>query len=626
MVEAGAAPASGEILRMLRREGVLSALDWHFARQLTEIYCETSDEVRLLAALTSHALAQGHVCLDLRDVAASCKIAGEGGGVSSLVMPTLEEWHGAIVGTSLIGERDDATPLVIDHNRIYTRRYWRYEANVAEEIRRRSGLMQPSLSAEEIRTWLERLYAPSDAVDWQRVAAVVALHSGLSVVSGGPGTGKTYTAAKVVVLLAEDHRKRCGELPRVSFMAPTGKAANRLGQSMRRAADELDCDEEIRELIRSRPTTIHRALGRRPRTRTHFRHNAENPLRSDLVVLDEASMVDMGLMSRLLRALPHLARIVVLGDRDQLSSVEAGAILADICGGVDEHGYSQQAVERIDALSGDAVPAGGVRGGVCSAVGSELADTIVVLKRNYRYGDDSGIGRMAAAINRGLGGEVLRLARDPEVPDVTLHQPVGDGIAELLRLSSDKLAGLFSSDTEQRLAALVRFRVLCAFRQGTFGVREINRQIEMWLRREGRIDIDGEVYPGRPIMVTQNDAETDLFNGDVGVLCESDKGIRAKFPDTNHPRTWSLGRIPPFESVYATTIHKSQGSEFEEVAIVLANESSPLLTRELLYTAVTRARRRVRIFASPAVVVAACARRVGRASGLRERLWPGVQS
>jgi exodeoxyribonuclease V alpha subunit len=376
-------------------------------------------------------------------------------------------------------------------------------------------------------------------------------------------------------------------------LAPTGKAAARLSESVRKAKAQLNCEPPVIAAIADKASTLHRALGVR-RERGAGRSVRES-FAAKVIVVDEASMVDLGMMERLLAAVPDDARLILLGDKDQLASVEAGAVLGDICG---EGGQDDGA--------------------------SPLARSITTLTRSHRFADDSAIKALAEAIRYGDAPRALEVLRSG-LADVELREPRAGIDPRLLEDTSSSFARLFQGGAAERIAALDRFRVLCSHRQGAFGVVELNRRIEQALRRQGVLRAQGLHYAGRPILVTENSYESKLWNGDVGVLADdTEVGLRACFADDGLPggvRRLPLSRLPAHESVYAMSVHKSQGSEVDEVAVVLPGEDSPLLSRELLYTAVTRARRRVVIYAPEAVLKLCVERRAARASGLREALW-----
>ncbi|MFN8603027.1 MAG: exodeoxyribonuclease V subunit alpha, partial [Candidatus Binatia bacterium] len=374
------------------------------------------------------------------------------------------------------------------------------------------------------------------------------------------------------------------------------------------------CGDDVRAAIPEEAATIHRALGSIGGSSTRFHHHADHPLRADVVLVDEASMVDLALMARLVDAVPRDARLILLGDKDQLASVEAGAVLGELC-----------------SLATDAG-----RGADVSPEASAIAASIVELTRSYRYLPGSGIEALANAINRGEAERALQILADPAYGDVERSDPA-PGAALSDRLRGEVLQGgraYLAPDTgKERLAALECFRVLCAHRQGPHGVVNANLEIEALLADAGLVRRSGPTYAGRPIIITRNDYQLQLFNGDVGTIVEKDGKLLAAFvasaksgeasrteAEDGTERHYSPARLPPHETVFAMTIHKSQGSEFEHVAVLLGDRSSPLLTRELLYTAVTRAKKKVTLYATEAVIAEAVARRTERGSGLRDAL------
>jgi exodeoxyribonuclease V alpha subunit len=479
---------------------------------------------------------------------------------------------------------------------------------------------------------LKRLFPGPDGseVDMQKVAALVALRRNLCVISGGPGTGKTRTVALALALLLE----QAGEAPlRIALAAPTGKAAARLQESVRQWRDKLECDARVRERFPTEAFTVHRLLGGAPGTAA-VRFDAENPLPVDVLVLDEASMVDLAMMAKLFAALPEQARIILIGDRDQLASVEAGAVLGDICG-PRLPGVAATVRSQSEDSSGKEHDAGAQRpassphdltvAATLSASGG-LADCIVQLEKNYRFAPGSGILELSRAVNRGDSEGARRvLISAPGVSAATL--PAASGLKAALRpvVMEHFAATVSAREPQTALAALSRFRLLTALRQGPFGAENLNRLVEEILSEAGLISAAGPWYFGRPVLVTENDYSLRLFNGDVGIILPE--------PESGQPRAFfggadgqvrgvSPARLPRHETVFAMTVHKCQGSEFERVLLVLPDRESPVLTRELVYTGITRASEGVEVWMSEPVFRAAVVRRVQRASGLREALWP----
>lgn len=593
-------------LESLRAAGVLSDLDVSLAQSLARLAGEARDEVRLAIALASRAVRQGHVCLDLARLARE-GLAGdeEGAPAGAVPLPALAPWVAAVRDSPVVGEAAPGAalaPLVLDRaDRLYLRRYWLHQESLADAIAARAAAAVEGIDEGLLSDGLDRLFGAGSAAgapDLQRVAARTAVSRRFCVISGGPGTGKTHTVVRILALAIEQALAAGQAPPRIALMAPTGKAAARLQEAVRAGAGSLACPLRVREAIPSVATTIHRALGATRRGSAAFRRHRGDPLRADLVVVDEASMVDLALMARLFDALTPAARVVLLGDRDQLASVEAGAVLGDICN------------------SGVPRPAAPAPGGI--------AGDIVQLRHSYRFA--GGIGRLATAIN--AGDAAAAWAALSEGSEVGWQAAAADGGlgAEGEQLVRRGLEAFHrAGDARQRLRALERFRVLCAHRRGPGGVETVNRQIEQLLADQGVLRIDDEQYVGRPILVTRNDYQLQLFNGDVGIIAAAGDGSGRRQAVFVAPgggeRRVSPARLPPHETVFAMSVHKSQGSEFDAVAVVLPPEPSPVVSRELLYTAVTRARERVTLIGPRAVIEHAVRHAIARASGLRERLW-----
>lgn len=595
------------LLEGLRTAGVLSGLDVAVAESLGRLAGESRGEVLLATALASRAVRQGHVCLDLaRTVAEGPPRDDTGEPAAGATLPALAPWAAALRDSPLVAAATaDAplAPLVLDAaHRLYLRRYWLHQESLAAAICGRAAALADGVDEALLADGLTRLFGPADdgAPDQQRVAASTAVCRRFCVVSGGPGTGKTHTVVRILALAIEQALAAGTPPPRIALMAPTGKAAARLQEAVRAGTGSLDCAPEVRAGIPGEATTIHRALGVARRGATTFRRHRADPLRADLVVVDEASMVDLALMARLFDALPAAARVVLLGDQDQLASVEAGAVLGDICN------------------------SGAPRRGAAAGAAPGMSEAIVQLDRSYRFA--GGIGALARAINAGAVDAVwTALDAGGDVGWYAAGSDGGlgaDGEALVRRGLEDFRR---ARTARERMQALERFRVLCAHRRGPGGVEAVNAQIEQLLADQGAIRLDGEWYIGRPILVTRNDYHLRLFNGDVGIIAaaEDDSSRRqAVFlaPDGGERRL-SPARLPPHETVFAMSVHKSQGSEFDAVAVLLPPEPSPVVSRELLYTAVTRARRHATIIAPRAVVDHAVGHAIARASGLRDRLW-----
>jgi exodeoxyribonuclease V alpha subunit len=579
----------------LESGGVFSTLDVELARTLGRLSGESAPALLLAVALASREVQAGHVCADLTRLA-DLPMSDE--GASSARFPALAPWLEQLGRSPLVSRQgllDPARPLVLDdQHRLYLARYYDHERRLAAHLSVLAEAHDTSPAAAD-SALVQRLF-PGDPqqLDLQREAALSARARRLSIIVGGPGTGKTSTVVKLLALLVSDALAAGLPPPRTLLVAPTGKAAQRLGESIEKARDRLAVDDVVKQGIRSTASTLHRALGPLDGSLTRFRHHAERPLECDLVLLDEASMVDLALMRRFFDAVPAHARVILLGDPDQLASVEAGGVLADLCAAA-EHAESP------------------------------LSGCVSRLLQSYRYPADSGIAALARAVHAQSVDDALAVLR-AGLPDVALHaalKPRELGKA-LEREATEHYKGLRESDVEVRLATLDRYRVLAAHRSGPASVEQLNPLLSRALR--GGQAQRGASYPGRPIIITQNDYATRLFNGDVGVLhAAQERGKKRELlacfrSGEAELREVSLARLPSHESAYAMTVHKSQGSEFDRVAIVLPERPSRVLSRELLYTAITRARHGVSLYSNEAALRASIEQRVQRSSGLVDRL------
>jgi exodeoxyribonuclease V alpha subunit len=608
-------------IRQLIGSSAFSDLDRHFAAFLEAQAGGDRPSLALAAALVSHWRGEGHICMHLDEIAGSVFPDKPVEGVKPIPVPALKSWVRELKSSPVVGEPGEFKPLILDaRHRLYLHRYWEYEQSLASEILKRAGTRPDESNNTELGRKLQALLPPDSAgsLNWQCVAAVAAARRKFCVISGGPGTGKTHTLVLILALLLELER---GRKLRIAVAAPTGKAATRIQDSIRSAKATLACSEAMKTQLPEHAMTIHRLLGYIPDS-AYFRHNAEHPLPYDVVAVDEASMVDLALMAKLFQAIPPSARVILLGDKDQLASVEAGAVLGDVCSAGGGDGFSAKFGQHFQNLTGQTLPAG-------ATAGAPLADCVVQLKKNYRFGDQSAIYRLSNAINEGRAEEALTIIQDcgrhraSDLASASLPRRAELKEALRVRVVEGFSRFLKASEPLEALAGLARFRILCALREGPFGVAGLNQLTEEILEEEGLIKPQDLWYVHRPIMVTRNDYNLKLFNGDIGiVLPDAASGEpRAFFPGPdNEVRKFLPLRLPEHQTAFALTVHKSQGSEFDRVLFVLPDRESPVLSRELLYTGITRARTSVELWFEEKVFRAALARRVGRASGLREAL------
>ncbi len=598
--------------------GLLRNVDYYFAQHIHALDGTDNANLALLAALTSASLGEGNVCLDLAAIAGR-PLKGPEDGAQIVELAALHELLQTLQHSAMVGKPGQLAPLIVDANqRLYLGRYWWYEKKVAETLRLRAQpVASESQDLQRLGESLKRLFPHKPGrIDWQMVAAAITALRRFSVISGGPGTGKTHTVTAILALLIEQSDP--GQGLNIALTAPTGKAAARLSESIRKAKPAILCAESIRKRIPEEATTIHRLIGIRP-GRSLARYHAENHLPVDVLVVDEASMIDLPLMAALLQAVPPHARIIMLGDKDQLASVEAGSVFADISGGEAVSRFSGEFIGQLRELTGQPLQ--------LQQASAGFSDCVVQLQTSYRFGDDSGIGGLARAINDGDASSTMALLYDDDVVDVKAIEPSAHELAAYIDSQVIPLyAACFASATvHQAISRFNDFRLLCALRKTSTGVEQVNALIEARLRRQGLIDSYKTHYAGRPILITRNDHGLGLFNGDTGILWpdpEANGELRAWFvmPD-NSTRRVSPARLPEHETAYAMTIHKSQGSEFDRVLILLPYESSPVLTRELLYTGVTRARRSVEIWAAQHIITQCVHNKVERASGLADHIY-----
>jgi exodeoxyribonuclease V alpha subunit len=539
--------------------------------------------------------------------------------------PAVSAWREALRASGACDEADAPhgrlTPLVSHGTRIYLRRFFEAERRLATEIRRRVSATPLAAVDLSPQAALFRTLFPSaaQALDWQALAAAAALRSSLVFVTGGPGTGKTTVAARLLVMLLAQQ-----PAARVALAAPTGRAAARLAEAIGAAVERDQLAQHVTTPIPQLGTTLHRLLGYQP-WNDRFRYSASRPLTEDIVVVDEASMVDVLMMDALMAAVRPDARIIVLGDADQLASVDTGFVLGDVARAaatnagapLHEAQHSRALAEAYAVLSGGRATL--VPHDDADVAASPLRDAVVRLRHSYRFGAQPGIGALATAAQAGDAPAALNVLESGAYADVSLRAGA-PGIDALLTPLAPFIDNYLEADTPAAaLEALARFRVLCALRDGDSGVTGLNAAIEQWLRQRG-VPVSGW-YDHRPVLITANDPGTRLFNGDVGTTLTVDGVTSVHFAmPGGGVRAIAPARLPAHETAWAMTVHKAQGSEFDHVLFVLPDSDARVLTRELLYTAVTRARRTVSVVGAPELVRRAVERRVERASGLVDQL------
>ncbi|MGF6090092.1 exodeoxyribonuclease V subunit alpha [Pseudomonas sp. 18173] len=670
-----------DLLLLLTRwveRGWLRALDKAFVAFLHELAPDDDPLVLLAAALTSHQLGHGHVCLDLfetlKEPDFALSLPPEGDVQGAMLLPSQllgsldgAHWCKVLAASDLVALAVDSRdhvrerPLVLSGKRLYLRRYWAYERRIDLSLRER--LTERESTPSDLLQRLSGLFGPArpgEVIDWQKLACALATRSAFSIVTGGPGTGKTTTVVRLLALL-QAPAVEAGKPLRIRLAAPTGKAAARLTESISQQVRTLKVTQDIRDKIPSDVTTVHRLLGSRPGTR-HFRHHAGNRLPLDVLVVDEASMIDLEMMANLLDALPAHARLVLLGDKDQLASVEAGAVLGDLCRDAEAGWYSPQTRQWLEAVSGESLQASGLQEDTQGA--HPLAQQVVMLRHSRRFGEGSGIGQLARWVNQQQPEEARKLLSARSHDDVynlalkgeqdrALERLLLDGHGEgpqgyrhylsVLRNQRPPLGSSLEDScwidwARHVLQAFDAFQLLCAVRKGPWGVEGLNQRVTEALLRARLIDNDQQWYEGRPVLMTRNDYGLGLMNGDIGIALKlpEQEGheagrqvLRVAFPRNDGQggvRFVLPSRLNDVETVYAMTVHKSQGSEFAHTALILPDALNPVLTKELIYTGITRAKDWFTLIESRAgVFEEAVKRRVKRLSGLMLELKDGSE-
>lgn len=617
----------------MKLKTLLDRIDEHQVRQIDIQFASfllslqpSHTQIEVAAFLVSYELGKGHVCLDFSQpheyvTAQELDTLFEGIQACELICHVSDE-------RSVETAPQEIKPLVLHGHCLYMQRYYEYEQALDLNIQTRLQAMPWQVS--DMHETVQNLFSvsPSDTdINWQAVAACIAAQNKFSVISGGPGTGKTTTVIRLLALIVQLYVSHYQRNPIIKLAAPTGKAAMRLTESIVGAKESLAISMDIKNVIPHQAETLHRLLQRN--ANGAFRFNRNNPLHLDVLIVDEASMVDLPLMAKLVQAMPAHGQIILLGDKDQLASVEAGSVLADICDNEIQHGYSQGLVDNLTPILG------GDFTGHLETSGADIRDFICHLKRSYRFHEHSGIGHLARAANAGdfFQWQQVAAAQYSDLSISGLSEAdyqafIEQAAAEVIaRISALDPKGLTDHQVIETHQAYGGFQILCALKEGPLGVAGVNLEIEKRLKWQGLMAEESKWYTGRPIIVLENDYGLNLYNGDIGILLphETDDGqvkLKATFIGTDNKVRWiQPSRLPKHDTVYAMTVHKSQGSEFDHCAFILPDYPAPVLTKELIYTGITRAKNKLTLLCNDGILKTALYKKVQRASGLGSRLW-----
>jgi exodeoxyribonuclease V alpha subunit len=618
---------ANEILNNLLLKGAIRPIDYTFAEFIEQHEQLEDPMIVILAAYLSSRLGEQNSCIDLQQLGQPYS--------TDYMFPRLDELMLLLtkaatvhnVGCDLSWDQSQRVnlPIVLDNNKLYLQRYWQYEVVLTKQIIQRCSQVN-RINAHDLKDDLNTLFPENNSaeIDWQKIAVGIAMRNKLTFITGGPGTGKTTTVTRLLALMQHTALKS-GDPLHIQLVAPTGKAAARLIDSIGQA--KLKLPQGFDKALPSGCSTIHRLLGTVPNS-PFFKANQENPLHLDVLVIDEASMIDLPLMTKLFNALPEKCQLIMLGDKDQLASVEAGSVLSDICASSQEKQgvphYSDELREYITQLSGHKLP------GRDGQLKSKVENNLIVLQKSHRFTAQSGVGQLAQSINTGNVQRCISLLLDDNYPDVSWckETEVSELVSKLMPNYIQYFKAISKGNIIEAFELLAKHQVLCAQRSGTMGVDELNSAIEKELNKQNLIDTSREFYPGRAIIVSQNDHRLQVFNGDLGIVME----------DPNNPaltKVWLMtendqvrgilpNRLPAHENVYAITIHKSQGSEYHEVHLCLPPQQRGTtfrgLSRELLYTGLTRAKKHFTLYSEQNVIEHAISHQCQRSSGLTDRL------
>ena len=612
-----------DIVTYLYQKEIIGLIDLHFSRFISHLSNENDPEIMMAAALASQANGEKHVCLDLASLSGT-QLNDAHETEDAIRCPSISKWRKKLLNCAAVTRPGGKAPLILDEkDRLYLYRYWRYENILKNEILSRVCSPLFDIDVYQLLDSLKRLFQGDDqnGANQLKIAAFTACLRRFCVITGGPGTGKTTVVAKILALLLE---QPCEKSLRIFLAAPTGKSAMRLGESIRQIKRQLHCSADVLDAICDEAKTIHRMLV--PLKDSHdFYHGPKNPLPADVVVVDEASMVDIALMTKLIQAVPQSARLILIGDKDQLASVEAGSVLGDICGDSNKNYPTVNWRSILEDMGSGRLASASLK----NYIPEKISDCVVKLEKSYRFEESQGIDTLSRAVKNGDENRSLFVLGSNHFMGIE-RKNIPSASDLIKNIETEIITGytnyLNAQNPLDALRKFNKFKILCAVRKGMFGVEGINRLTEYCLGKKNFIDFSEEFYTLRPILITENDYENGLFNGDIGIVWKDleneDQDGYVYFQDGNgsekriHPHN-----LPAHETAFAMTVHKSQGSEFDTVILLLPEKDVPLMTRELLYTGITRAKKEIKIWGNQESFVLGINRSIKRHSGLKDKLW-----
>ena len=591
-------------IKTLVTEKKLDYSHFTLARFINDNIPESTEFCLWLSVLVNEEIHRGNVCIEIQSIHKKSRELGWND------CPKGDELFEKIESSSVVGTGNDLKPLIQENKKLYLNRYYHNEKSIGDSL---LDMAKVSLLEIDMNS-VNKLFSDTEQIDYQKLAAIISCKHQLSIISGGPGTGKTWTVSKILALIIQ--QQLSNKKLNIKLAAPTGKAAARLAESIKKLRAEMDLNETIKSNIPDEAVTLHRLLGIHRFTH-RAKYNKENPLSCDLLVLDEASMIDQQMMAIICSAVPAGCKLILLGDKDQLSSVEAGSVFADLCGGLQQTEFSQQQQISIKQITGYDLPK--------HHSNYALSDHVVVLQKSHRFDEFSGIGLLAKSINQGDVKNCIRQLKSKDLfSNISWNQPTENVLPNKLKHQASRIyiPMLEAESIADAFKLFHQYQILSAVWSGPTGVDTINEVIESHIKNRQGLEQHTEFYAGKPLMMTSNVYQYDIHNGDIGIIWPDDQGqLKIYFEDARGEyRSLSLSQCPDHKTAYAMTVHKSQGSEFSHILLILPNTETAVSTRELFYTGITRAAESVEIWSSEAIIKSTIKQKTLRVSGLMDRL------